>query len=274
MTEYRIIAPDGIRKCGVFTLHEVKYTTAEEVAFRWYVAGHVPTTHGEPTGRVWRLKNKSGTQLSHLLVQTCTMAHALSSPSLFTQCMTNPIAVDGVLKTFFIWPAVKDQSMLDAAWQALSRVLLLLFVAEGVAGLLECNELPRECPCGASVASEEPAFTTHPIFALLPEKHMLFLRLAIRVACPSMRCRAETLRDAARLSRATAAEATLIYVTRRRTCDHCASEETTSATVPKYKVCSRCWVTHYCSRECQIADWQEHEPLCAYIIETDEDRGE
>lgn len=29
-------------------------------------------------------------------------------------------------------------------------------------------------------------------------------------------------------------------------------------------VCSRCMVEHYCSRECQVADWSRHERYCHY----------
>ncbi len=30
----------------------------------------------------------------------------------------------------------------------------------------------------------------------------------------------------------------------------------------KYKVCSRCKISNYCSKECQIADWKEHKKYC------------
>ena len=31
---------------------------------------------------------------------------------------------------------------------------------------------------------------------------------------------------------------------------------------PKFKVCSRCKMRYYCSRECQKADWQDHKKMC------------
>eukprot|EP00698_Gefionella_okellyi_P002849 TRINITY_DN12717_c0_g1_i1.p1 TRINITY_DN12717_c0_g1~~TRINITY_DN12717_c0_g1_i1.p1 ORF type:complete len:282 (+),score=24.45 TRINITY_DN12717_c0_g1_i1:58-903(+) len=32
------------------------------------------------------------------------------------------------------------------------------------------------------------------------------------------------------------------------------------------KACTRCWYTYYCSRECQKADWQEHNKICKKLI--------
>ena len=29
--------------------------------------------------------------------------------------------------------------------------------------------------------------------------------------------------------------------------------------------CSKCWVTHYCSKECQSKHWPEHRPICRAI---------
>jgi len=31
-------------------------------------------------------------------------------------------------------------------------------------------------------------------------------------------------------------------------------------------VCSRCMVEHYCSKECQVADWPVHKPLCDHLV--------
>ena len=31
-------------------------------------------------------------------------------------------------------------------------------------------------------------------------------------------------------------------------------------------VCSRCLIPHYCSRECQVADWRRHKDVCNYVV--------
>ena len=41
----------------------------------------------------------------------------------------------------------------------------------------------------------------------------------------------------------------------------CASEEASS-------VCGRCEAVRYCSRECQVADWRAHKPVCAAAART------
>ena len=48
---------------------------------------------------------------------------------------------------------------------------------------------------------------------------------------------------------------------RRRVCDHCASQVALSE--PRYLVCGGCGVARYCSEECQCADWDSHQHICA-----------
>ena len=50
-------------------------------------------------------------------------------------------------------------------------------------------------------------------------------------------------------------------------CYHCKIEKERVA----LSVCSRCMITQYCSRECQVADWSEHKEDCEIYI--DRERG-
>ena len=45
-------------------------------------------------------------------------------------------------------------------------------------------------------------------------------------------------------------------------CYHCDQEKERVA----LSVCSRCMVEHYCSRECQVADWHRHEGMCDVYV--------
>ena len=46
-------------------------------------------------------------------------------------------------------------------------------------------------------------------------------------------------------------------------CKHCSSEQGRVT----LSVCSRCMIEQYCSRECQVADWPEHESHCDAYVE-------
>ena len=47
------------------------------------------------------------------------------------------------------------------------------------------------------------------------------------------------------------------------TCTHCEEESDREL----LHVCSRCMVSQFCSRECQLADWSEHKEFCLYICQ-------
>ena len=50
---------------------------------------------------------------------------------------------------------------------------------------------------------------------------------------------------------------------RRRICDHCCAR--TDLSKPRYLVCSACGVARYCSKKCQIKDWDHHQTCCAML---------
>ncbi len=50
---------------------------------------------------------------------------------------------------------------------------------------------------------------------------------------------------------------------RRRICDHCCARADLSK--PRYLVCSACGVARYCSKKCQIKDWDHHQTCCAIL---------
>ena len=37
-------------------------------------------------------------------------------------------------------------------------------------------------------------------------------------------------------------------------------------------VCSRCMITQYCSRECQVTDWPQHKKACDEIVKIHEEQ--
>ena len=49
---------------------------------------------------------------------------------------------------------------------------------------------------------------------------------------------------------------------RIRDCRNCHNREEDCNQKNGYKVCSRCKVTYYCSRECQLEDWPNHKKIC------------
>ena len=58
--------------------------------------------------------------------------------------------------------------------------------------------------------------------------------------------------------------------TKRGTCDHCYEEQERALLM----VCGRCRVCQYCSRECQIAGWDDHKSICdLYVRAQDSGNG-
>ncbi len=52
-----------------------------------------------------------------------------------------------------------------------------------------------------------------------------------------------------------------------RKCWACAKVEDPSQGAWKLLVCKRCRTAHYCSKECQHADWKEHKAVCVPYVE-------
>jgi hypothetical protein len=53
-------------------------------------------------------------------------------------------------------------------------------------------------------------------------------------------------------------------------CRNCNKLDVTLEFQNSLKRCSRCRQAYYCSRECQVADWKSHKPLCQPITRSDE----
>lgn len=53
-------------------------------------------------------------------------------------------------------------------------------------------------------------------------------------------------------------------------CDHCQNTEQNEK-IGKLQTCSKCFSVYYCSKQCQIDDWQNHKVSCKILnYETDE----
>jgi hypothetical protein len=64
-----------------------------------------------------------------------------------------------------------------------------------------------------------------------------------------------------------------VFFKPRRMCRHCSNGERTAEFQMALKACSRCKLTFYCSRECQIADWKRHKSKCTTTTKTEEKRA-
>ena len=259
MADFRVIASARVLGSHVFMLHEVEEAHSGQAALVWYPADLLSPAGDDsrPTGRTWRLNNKTGNRVSALRIQCGPMR----GPS-------HDAFRDGVQLNYSLWPAVTDQASLDAAARALVRWHTRVFACGAAAVLIKEGTLEPTCGCPAS----DPDLFAAVELLLLPWLNVLYLRITIRFTCDLLPCRAAWLHGARAIRHRAYASTAIITATRARSCGYCGSIEDVPVRV-KYRVCSRCWVVHYCGSGCQLADWHAHRSLCRYMAAQREEAG-